>query len=186
MRGVGPYRRYCDEHFPCLGRRPGAPKWVPGWCGGGSGWNCFSGLVRVVQGSSAFVKQILVVVDVFVIFSDKFQQSKSHENVEVHQIQFIDRVLDLRVVQRSRGTHSATVQKTSEIPQVLFLDRMMTLVVVHRLVVVTEQKTVVVPQLQSSVKVVDVLVVQVPQFIDGLDVAVIMQRQVVSRDSSLR
>ena len=30
-------------------------------------------------------------------------------------------------------------------------------------------------------KVVDVPVVQLPQFIDGLDVAVIMQRQVVSR-----
>ena len=29
MRGVGPYRRYCDEHFPCLEWRPG------GWAGAG-------------------------------------------------------------------------------------------------------------------------------------------------------
>ena len=34
VRGVGPYRRCCDEHFPCLGRRPGAPMWAPGWCAG--------------------------------------------------------------------------------------------------------------------------------------------------------
>ena len=40
VRGVGSYRRFCDEHFLCPGRRPGAPKWVPGWCGsrGGGGW----------------------------------------------------------------------------------------------------------------------------------------------------
>ena len=86
---------------------------------------------RVVQGSTAFVEQILVVVDVPVIFSDKFQQSKSYMFSKEPQIQFIDRVLDLPVVQRRRGTHSAALQKTGEIPQVLFLDRLMTPVVVQ-------------------------------------------------------
>ena len=37
-------------------------------------------------------------VDVPVIISDKFQQSIVYENVEVPQIQFIDRVVDFSVV----------------------------------------------------------------------------------------
>ena len=41
VRGVVPYRRYCDEHFPCLGRRPGAPI-VGSWAGVGVAavWRC--------------------------------------------------------------------------------------------------------------------------------------------------
>ena len=57
------------------------------------------------------------VVDVPVIFNDKFQQSKSYMFSKEPQLQFIDRVLDLLVVQRRRGTHSATVQKTDSIPR---------------------------------------------------------------------
>ena len=37
-------------------------------------------------------------MDVLVIISDKFQQSIVYENVEVPQIQFIDRMVDSSVV----------------------------------------------------------------------------------------
>ena len=48
----------------------------------------------------------LPVVDVSVTFNDKFQQFKSYMFLKAPQLQFIDRVLDLPVVQRRRGTHS--------------------------------------------------------------------------------
>ena len=35
---LSPVQRYCGQHYIRLGRRPGAPKWVPGWCGAGGGW----------------------------------------------------------------------------------------------------------------------------------------------------
>ena len=44
----------------------------------------------------------LLVVDVPVIISDKFQQSIVYEDVEVPQIQFIDRVVDFSVVLQRR------------------------------------------------------------------------------------
>ena len=31
------YRASDEHYYICLGRRPGAPKWVPGWCNGGEG-----------------------------------------------------------------------------------------------------------------------------------------------------
>ena len=62
-------------------------------------------------------------VDVSVIFNDKFRQSKSYMFSKEPQLQFIDRVLDLPVVQRRRGPHSATVRKTDLIPQVQFLGK---------------------------------------------------------------
>ena len=43
------------------------------------------------QGSTTFVEPILAVVDVPVVFSDKFQQSKSWMFLKEPQIQFIDR-----------------------------------------------------------------------------------------------
>ena len=55
----------------------------------------------MAQGSTAFVEQILAVVDVPVIF-DKFQQSMSYMFSKVPQIQFIHRVLDFLVVQWRR------------------------------------------------------------------------------------
>ena len=85
------------------------------------------------------------------------------KTVEVPQLQFIIVGLEMHSIE--------TVQKTVEVPQlpsrwvVQFLDK-----VVDMPVVVLRVD-----------KVVDVPVVQVPQFIDGLVVAVIMQRQVVSR-----
>ena len=57
------------------------------------------------------------------LFNDKFQQSNSNMFSKVPQLQFIDRVLDFPVVQRGRGPHSATVQKTNLIPQVQFLSK---------------------------------------------------------------
>ena len=65
----------------------------------------------------------LLVVDVLVIISDKFQQSIVYEDVEVPQIQFIDRVVDLSVVLQRRVPTVQTVQKTGEIPQLQFLDK---------------------------------------------------------------
>ena len=60
---------------------------------------------------------VLLVVDVPAIISDKFQQSIVHEDVEVPQIQFIDRVVDFSVVLQRRVPAVQTVQKTGEIPQ---------------------------------------------------------------------
>ena len=74
----------------------------------------------------------LSVVDVPVIISDKLQQSIVHENVEVPQIQFIDRVVDFSVVLQRRVPTVQTVQKTGEIPPVVFLDKVETPVVVQR------------------------------------------------------
>ena len=65
----------------------------------------------------------LFVVDVPVIISDKFQQSIVYEDVEVPQIQFIDRVVDFSVVLQRRVPAVQTVQKTGEIPQLQFLDK---------------------------------------------------------------
>ena len=77
------------------------------------------------------------------------------------------------------------MKKTGEIPQVLFLDRLMTPVVVRRLVPGRDRaENCGGSAVACSDKVVDVPVVQVPQFIDGLDVAVIMQRLVVSNSGS--
>ena len=107
-------------------------KW--GWVGGGGGG-------RRVD---------LLVVDVPVIISDKFQQSIVYEDVEL-QIQFIDRVVDFSVVLQRRVPAVQTVQKTGEIPQLQFLDKVddarccMTTGAG-----LTEQKTVEVPQLQCS------------------------------------
>ena len=51
-------------------------------------------------------------------------------NVELSQLQFIDRVVDFSVVLQRRSPTVQTVHKTSEIPQVLFLDAVETPVVV--------------------------------------------------------
>ena len=59
-----------------------------------------------------------------------------------------------------------TVQKTVEVPQLP-----------SRLVVQFMDKVVDMPVVQCVDKVVDVPVVQLPQFIDGVDVPVIMQRR---------
>ena len=74
----------------------------------------------------------LSVVDVPVIISDKLQQSIVLENVEVPQIQFIDRGVDLSVVLQRRVPTVQTVQKTGEIPQMMFSDKVETPVVVQR------------------------------------------------------
>ena len=141
VRGVGPYRRYCDEHFPCLGRRPGAPK----WCGVGLVWRYFLWWAGAGgQGSTAFVEQILAVVDVPVIFSDKFQQSKSYMFLKEPPIQFIDRA-GPPCCATETFTHSANVQKTGEIPQLLFLDKVDDMPVV---VLKTLLKPVETPQVQ--------------------------------------
>ena len=123
VRGVGPYRRYCDEHFPCLGRRPGAPKWVPGWCGcwvgvavlfkvGWGGWAEFNGVCGADPGGRGRP----------CVFSDKFQQSESYMFSKVPQIQFIDRA-GPPCCATETFTHSANCAKTGDIPQVLFLDK---------------------------------------------------------------
>ena len=79
-------------------------------------------------------------------------------------VQFFDMVVDVRVVQIVDGG-------------VQFLDTVVDMpVIVHVVLVVL--KTLEVPQLQYLIKVLDVFFVQ---FIDGLDVPVIMQRRLVSR-----
>ena len=57
------------------------------------------------------------------IISDKFHLSIVFENVEVPQIQFIDRVVDFSVVLQRRVPTVQTVQKTSEFPKLQFLDK---------------------------------------------------------------
>ena len=70
-----------------------------------------------------FLALLFLVVGVPVPFSDKFPQSKSYMFSKEPLLQFIDRVLDFPVVQRRRGTHSVTVQKTDLFPQVQFLGK---------------------------------------------------------------
>ena len=99
-----------------------------------------------VGGAGGF---FLSLVDVPVITSDKIQQSIVHENVEVHQIEFINRVVGFSVVLQRRVPTVQTVKKTGEIPEVVFLDKVETPVVAQRQVLgVTVQKTVEFPQLQ--------------------------------------
>ena len=161
VRGVGPYRRHCDEHVPCLRWRPGAPQ------GGFQDGACF-------KGGLGRCWRVLSVVDVPVIISDKLQQSKSYVNVEVHQIQFIVTVLDIPVATQRR------FPTVVEVPQVQFLDKVVNSVVVQRLVTGCDRaENCGGSAVACYDKVVDVPVVQ---FIDGLDVPVIMQRR-RSRDS---
>ena len=85
------------------------------------------------------------------------------KTVEVLQLQFVVVGLGMHRIE--------TVQKTVEVPQlpsrwvVQFLDKVVDMPVV----------------VQRVDKVIDVPVVQMPQFIDGMDVPVIMQRRWVSR-----
>ena len=65
----------------------------------------------------------LLVVDVPVFISDKIQQSIVFEDVEVPQIQFFDRVVDIPVSTQRRLPTVQTVQKTGEIPLVQFWTR---------------------------------------------------------------
>ena len=74
------------------------------------------------QGSTALRGQILTVVDVPVILQVEFQQSKLYVWM-VAQIQFIDRVLELPLVQQRSVPTAQTMQKTVEIPQLLFFCR---------------------------------------------------------------
>ena len=64
----------------------------------------------------------LLVVDVPVMISDKFQQSTVYEN-KVPQFQFVDRVVDFSSLLQRRVPTVQTVQKTGEIPQLQFLDK---------------------------------------------------------------
>ena len=122
-------KRHDGHYYISLGRRPGAPKWVPGWCRWwvGGATVCPRGLLpgRVLQ---RFVEQIidedgvvLAVVDVPVICSDKFLQflffgvevprlqfidsSRGDITVEITQVQFLEKVVDVPVVcnDRCRG-----------------------------------------------------------------------------------
>ena len=84
------------------------------------------------------------------------------ENVEVPQIQFMDRVVDFSTVLQRRVPTVQTVQKTDEIPQLQFLDKVYdTRCCITTGARVTEQKTVDVPQLHCTDKVVDDLAVAV-------------------------
>ena len=141
----GPYRRYCDEHFPCLVWCPGAPKRFPdgagfkGW--GGAGLAGPFGCGRPC---------------------DHHRQAPAVHRVEVPQFQFIDRVVDFSVVLQRRVPTVLLCRRPVRSHSCSFWTRFMTLVVVQRQVLgLTVQKTVDVPQLQCSDKVVDVPVVQV-------------------------
>ena len=112
-------------YYICLERRPGAPKWVPGWCGRWRGI-----FLRVGWGGGGGL-------EVLVIMQRQFQQSKLFDFLEEPQIQFIDRVLDLPVVPQRSVSTVRTVLKTVEISQVLtvpFLDKTadVPIVVQHR------------------------------------------------------
>ena len=99
------------------------------------------------------MEQILAVADAPVIFSDKFQQSKSCMFFKAPQIQFIDRVRTFRCANGDA--------KTVEIPQVQLLDN----VVVLPVSVQTVQKTV---------EFLQVL------YLDKVDTPVVVQGQVSS------
>ena len=98
------------------------------------------------------------VVDVPVIISDKLPQSIVYENVEVPQIQFIVTVLDIPVATQRRFTHSANCPEDRRVPTgaVLGQGGRRPLLYNDRCLGLTELKTVEVPQLQYSDKVVDV------------------------------
>ena len=90
-----------------------------------------------------------LVVDVPVLFSDKFLQSKEFDLI-VPQIQFIFRVWDIRVVEQRRVHTVRIVHKTGDSPGAV-LGRMSTCPLVCKrqvLGVQTVQKTLEVPQLQ--------------------------------------
>ena len=76
--------------------------------------------------------------------------------VEVPQIRFIDRVVDIPVVQQRQVPMVQTIHKTVEIPQAQFLDKVVDMPVVVQRQVHKVQKTQEVPHLQLIDEVVDV------------------------------
>ena len=97
------YRASDGYYYTRLGRRPGAPKWVPGWCGRrGGGGGVFVLLVRIVQ-----VPQMLVV-----------------EVVEIPQLQLIEKIVAIP------GFGDVVAQKTVEAPQLQFVDEVVVFPVV--------------------------------------------------------
>ena len=91
-----PVQKLLRRTFSCAGRRPGAPKWVPGQ---GLGRQAAVGVVDKVflgflpgTGPTAFVEQIPVVGTSLCSFRDKFQQSKIFSMA----LQIIDRVRTFR------------------------------------------------------------------------------------------
>ena len=129
--------------------------------GAGEGLRCLSGLVP-----QRFVEQFLSVVDVPVIFKDKFQQSKRFE-LKVPQTQFFLRVPDIPVPTQRQVPTVLTLTV-----QVQFLEGLTPVVVQRQVFVVTVQKTVEVPQLQ----VIDVGVVQFLDKVVEVPVAVHVRR----------
>merc|ERR1712084_55842 len=91
------------------------------------------------------------------------------KTVEVPQVQYIDRVVDVPVVKQRHVPSVQKVQKTVEVPQVQYIDRVVDVPVVkqrHVPAIQKVQKPVTVPVIETVEKIVDVPVikqVEVPQ-----------------------
>merc|ERR1719284_1005822 len=88
------------------------------------------------------------------------------KTVEVPQLQFIDKVVDIPVVAQRQIPMVQTVQKTIEIPQLQYVDKVVDVPVVQVVQVPQVQvveKTVEIPQLQIVEKIVEIPEIQTVQ-----------------------
>ena len=89
-------------------------------------------------------------------------------NVEIPQLQYIDKVVDVPVVMQKQVPAIQKVQKTVEVPQVQLIDKVVDMLVVlqrHVTIIQKVQRTVEAPQVHYTDKIVDVPLVlqrQVP------------------------
>ena len=180
-------KRYDGHYYIRLGRRPGAPKWVPGWRGwkgggGGGGGGDESGavlgqvstlasgvrkdpheLLDKVADMPVVVPQPDKVVFVLRVRIVQVPQMLVVEVVEIPQLQLIEKIAVIP------GLGVVVAQKTVEAPQLQFVDEVVVFPVVAQRqfpMVLSVQTTIAVPHLQLIDKVADVLrvhVVQVPQ-----------------------
>merc|ERR1712012_1319198 len=80
------------------------------------------------------------------------------KTVEVPQLQFIDKVVDIPVVAQRQIPMVQTVQKTIEIPQLQYVDKVVDVPEVQ-----VVEKTVEIPQLQIVEKIVEIPEIQTVQ-----------------------
>ena len=104
-------KRYDGLHYISLGRRPGAPKWVPGWCGRGAVAGGVVQFLDKVVDTPVVVQLVDVpVVQVVAWVSSSWTRFLTcpllctsrfvvRKTVEVPQLQYLDRVVDVFFVQ---------------------------------------------------------------------------------------
>ena len=177
-----PLYRVSDEHYYIsLGRRPGAPKWVPGWrgCwgrgGGGGGGESLEPFLDKVADMPVVVPQPQFVDKVFaipVVLQKQIPMMSTVQlTIQIPQLQSTDKVvfvLRVRVVQVQ--VPQMLVVEVVVIPQLQLIEKIVAIhvgipVVLQRQIPMVQAvlKTIEIAQVQLSDKVADVLVVHVVQ-----------------------